>query len=103
MQTSLPILSLLDPVAGRGVNGGQPPATGGRSDQVPASLPPPPVVRTAITDDALQARLRRAQLQPARDDGDSLRSRSAIKAYQTLDLTDEREAISRLLGFDGYA
>ncbi|MCW8890805.1 MAG: hypothetical protein OQL20_09130 [Sedimenticola sp.] len=69
-------------------------------------VPPPPIQVIAPTAELRSSLESRASLigqQALADDGVSSRNKQAIRAYRTLEESEEREQVSRLLGVDEYA
>ncbi|OOZ35707.1 hypothetical protein [Solemya velesiana gill symbiont] len=67
-----------------------------RQQQVPVTLDPGLRAGVETRAELLQNRMHAA-------DGDSTRSRHALRAYRALEESEEREQLSKILGFDGYA
>ncbi|MES9843400.1 MAG: hypothetical protein ABW162_12610 [Candidatus Sedimenticola sp. PURPLELP] len=67
-----------------------------RQQQVPLTIDPNARAGIETRAELLQNRMHGAE-------GDSARSRMALRAYRALEESEEREQLSRILGFDGYA
>ncbi|MES9961605.1 MAG: hypothetical protein ABW089_14335 [Sedimenticola sp.] len=67
-----------------------------RQQQVPATV-------DANARAGIETRAELLQNRIHASDGDTARSRNALRAYRALEESEEREQLSRILGFDGYA
>ena len=74
-----------------------------RDNETLSSRPPPPVARVTLDGDALQRRLRTLGRSTATGPDDDQRGRGAVNAYLAVDLAQERQQLSDLLGVDEYA